>query len=144
MVNVETRQGKRAAFTVFGASTRTNGILKFLIEYLNEGSVYSKTTGQFTSPFAGLYGFTASFIESGSGNNYISCRIRKNGYSSVYMRSRQGKIDGGYITGGEESATGAATFHLAKGDSVDVYCYSDTGTNLYLSSFSGFLISPDP
>ncbi|XP_045201617.2 nuclease SbcCD subunit C-like isoform X3 [Mercenaria mercenaria] len=144
MVNVERRQGKRAAFTVLGASRQSNGILKFSDVKLNEGSVYDSTTGKFTSPYAGIYGFTASIIEYGSGDNYIYCEIRKNGYGYVVVRSWRGKIDGRRATHGRGTGTAAATLHLVKGDSVHVWCSSSTGTALYLSSFSGFLINPDP
>ncbi|XP_053389568.1 complement C1q-like protein 2 isoform X2 [Mercenaria mercenaria] len=142
--NIETRLGKRVAFTVLGASRQSSGILKFSQVRLNEGSVFDTTTGQFTSPYAGLYGFTASIIESGSGDNNIVCDMRKNGSIYVSMVSQQGKIDHIRATHGWGTATAAATQYLGKGDSVDVWCNSETGTLLYWSSFSGFLINPDP
>ncbi|XP_053403360.1 rho-associated protein kinase 2-like [Mercenaria mercenaria] len=144
MMNVETRQGKRAAFTVDGASRQSNGILKFSTVRLNEGSVYDTTTGKFTSPYAGIYGFTASIIELGIGDNRIDCRVRKNGYGYVVIYSWRGKIDGRRATAGLGTATAAVTLHLVKGDSVDVWCSSRTGTALSWSSFTGFLINPDP
>ncbi|XP_053403374.1 myosin heavy chain, striated muscle-like isoform X1 [Mercenaria mercenaria] len=144
MVNVETRQGKRTAFTVYDASRQTSGILNFTKVKLNEGYVFDTTTGQFTSPYAGVYGFTASIIETGSGDNYIHCRIRKNGSDYVHVISRQGVIDDERVTDGRVAATGTATLRLAKKDSVDVWCHNRTGINLGWSSFSGFLITPDP
>ncbi|XP_053403352.1 uncharacterized protein LOC128558391 [Mercenaria mercenaria] len=144
IVNVETRQRKRAAFTVYWPSRQSNGILKFSLVHLNEGYVYSKSTGKFTSPYAGIYGFTASIIETGRGDNRISCSIKKNGYNYIFMYSWQGEIDGTRATDGRGKATAAATLHLVKGDSVHVWCQSVTGTALYHSSFTGFLINPDP
>ncbi|XP_053390378.1 uncharacterized protein LOC128553273 [Mercenaria mercenaria] len=141
IVNVEARQGKRAAFTVTGASTQYNGILKFSKVHLNEESAFDTTTGQFTSPYTGIYGFTASIFETGGDNNYIECSIRKNNYIYAYMYFEQGYADGKFVLNGSGAATAAITIHLAKGDRVHVRCPKGL---LYGSSFTGFLISPDP
>ncbi|XP_045202207.2 golgin subfamily A member 4-like [Mercenaria mercenaria] len=144
IVNVETRQGKKAAFTVNGAYGQTNGILKFTSVKLNEGSVYSSRTGQFTCPFPGLYVFIASIIETSRGDNFIFCYIRKNGAEYVNMYSRQGTKDSKFATDGWGPVTGAATVHLVKGDRVYVWCRTATRKRLHWSSFTGFLVSADP
>lgn len=129
---------------VYEANSSSDGILRWRRVFLNEGSFFNIATGIFTCKYPGFYVFIANLVESGNDKNFVYCGLRKNNVKYVELIAEQGKINGDFAKDGYGSATGAATLHLMRGDTVDVFCDSSSGTSLYHSSFTGFLLDNDP
>jgi len=58
----------------------TAGVIKFDDIFINQGNVYSSSTGRFTAPIAGIYEISLSLLQDDDGTvGQLDVRLRKNG-----------------------------------------------------------------
>ena len=78
----------------------------------NVGSCYNTSTGRFTAPIAGHYGFFFSCLSKNGGSGAMVAWARKNGGNMVYIAHRHNN------SWGQEGA--AIIFYLAANDYMDI------------------------
>ncbi|XP_070184220.1 cerebellin-3-like [Littorina saxatilis] len=113
------------------------GVIKFSNIITNSGSGYSATTGVFTAPVAGNYGFYLSF-RSDNTHDYVVIALEKNNKALHYAVAEGKRVF-------RDKGACFATSHLNVGDKVRARQNDgDTRLELWrLTTFSGFLLLAD-
>ncbi|KAL4217357.1 hypothetical protein ACF0H5_023808 [Mactra antiquata] len=109
--------------------------------FVNLGNAYNPTTGVFTAPEPGLYGFQFHTLAHLDKSTWLE--LYQNG---AYIASAYSHTDNDYATGGN-----SVVLKLAQGDTVQIKAVDNsygTDTNMYgqpneiYSTFSGYLLAP--
>ncbi|WAR08191.1 SEM5B-like protein, partial [Mya arenaria] len=103
--NTCTNKTCSSAFTATGYAPYGNDSIRFPYVILNDGNDYNSSTGVFTCRVPGLYLVTATLSKDlGTTVDWVACYIQQNGANKLYL------------------------YHDMRGDDVDGYATSTTGT----------------
>ena len=131
--------GTHVGFTVdYPVAGHYSGTVRFNNVLTNVGNRYNSTTGKFTCDVPGIYYFSLVVYKTARAD-LASCFIRKNHHNTIEAFSNPVPMDdGGYF-----EASTSVVLDLAHGDTVDLAGCTHPSTMEWLTSFSGFLVSPD-
>ena len=111
--------------------------IRFASVETNIGNAYDSTSGEFTTPLAGVYVFSATILAKQK--NYIETVLKVNDEVKLWLYSGDGKYYG--------SSSNLLVSHLNKGDKVKMTTYCCGSKPFYIhhywSTFSGFLVAAD-
>ena len=114
--------------------TKANETVVFDIVHTNIGSAYSSTTGIFTTPFNGVYGFTWTLMTN-PGKLFDTVLV-VDGEGRQSNGANSGNVGKSY-----ESSTNMITMQLTKGQQVWIRKHIDGNLlRSHFSTFSGWLI----
>ena len=131
------------AFTAYGLKSGYPTLL-FESTYINYGNSYDTSTGKFTCKIPGVYHFTVTLTKTHKKLQYIQAYLTINGVNKLFLywdpyNDEKNEYEATPLTQ-------SGTFHLNKGDVVIVVNVAGTPYLFYggeLSSFTGFLVTPD-
>ena len=113
----------------------------FRSTYINYGNGYDTNTGKFTCKIPGVYHFSVTLTKHDMILYLTDSYLRINGVYKLELYSNS-HDDEKYMTEGTP-LTLSGTFHLNKGDVVDIYGIPNHFDGHDCSTFTGFLITPD-
>lgn len=119
---------------------RDSGVIRFNKERLNVGKAMNMSSGVFTAPKPGIYHFSFSILKEGFTFESIWIYFRVNGVKMGMSAAGNGLF--------AAPTTIQPTLKLRKGDRVDLWKSTDSGTLEYRSGelthhFSGWLLSSE-
>ena len=130
-------------FSVRGSkeSQTASNQMAFQIVLTNEGEAFNAATGVFTCPVAGVYYFNAVLLKYYYHDGASACSIAKNGGFLVQAHTYPGHTP----RYGQYAAVNGVYTRLAVNDTVTLGgCSTPIETAVHgISSFSGFLVTPD-